>query len=317
MVDGKHPLIEESRKLAPGQNATTIQVALGVVSAVMWMIENPKKGFCLPDDLPHEFVLSIAKPYLGEFWSGPSDWTPLKNRTVYFRENPENEYDHKDVWQLKTSYLCDESLMYQQRQRKGHEHNCIIMRAGRFGLPHRPGSRRMLEELARKEGTPIFIIDHAKIRENYREFKKFMPKIQVYFAVKANSNSAIVKTLLDIGASFDVASMPEFMIVHEFIRNLPDKERQDWIWDRIIYANTIKPIETLEELNQYKPLVTFDNIEELKKIRAHAPQAGLVLRSGSRTPVRWSNSPQSSVPTRARQWILSLRHSTSALWWRA
>jgi len=140
------------------------------------------------------------------------------------------------------------------------------------------GSRQMLEGLARREGTPIFIIDHEKIRENYREFKKYMPKIQAYFAVKANSNPEIVKTLLDMGASFDVASMPEFMIVHEFIKDMPAKERQDWIWDRIIYANTIKPIETLEELNQYKPLVTFDNIEELKKIRAHAPQAGLVLR---------------------------------------
>jgi ornithine decarboxylase len=140
------------------------------------------------------------------------------------------------------------------------------------------GSRQNLEQLARDNGTPVFIIDHEKIRENYREFRKFMPKIQVYFAVKANSNPEIVKTLLDMGSSFDVASMPEFMIVYQFIKDLPAKERQDWIWDRIIYANTIKPIETLEELNQYKPLVTFDNIEELKKIRAHAPQAGLVLR---------------------------------------
>ena len=140
------------------------------------------------------------------------------------------------------------------------------------------GSLEYLKQLARKNGTPIFIIDHEKIRENYREFKKFMPKIQVYFAVKANSNPEIVKTLLDEGSSFDVASMPEFMIVYQFIKDMPPKERQDWIWDRIIYANTIKPIETLEELNQYKPLVTFDNIEELKKIRAHAPQAGLVLR---------------------------------------
>jgi len=140
------------------------------------------------------------------------------------------------------------------------------------------GSLEYLKQLARKNGTPIFIIDHEKIRENYREFKKFMPKIQVYFAVKANSNPEIVKTLLDEGSSFDVASMPEFMIVYQFIKDMPPKERQNWIWDRIIYANTIKPIETLEELNQYKPLVTFDNIEELKKIRAHAPQAGLVLR---------------------------------------
>jgi homospermidine synthase len=93
--------IEESSKLVPGQNATTAQVALGVVTAVMWMINNPKKGFCLPDDLPHEFVLRIAKPYLGEFWSGPSDWTPLKNRTVYFRESKENDIDPADPWQFK------------------------------------------------------------------------------------------------------------------------------------------------------------------------------------------------------------------------
>ncbi len=93
--------INEARRLAPGQNATTIQVALGVVTAVMWMIQNPRKGLCLPDDLPYEYVLRIAKPYLGTFYSGPSDWTPLKNRTVYFRENPENNYDHDDVWQFK------------------------------------------------------------------------------------------------------------------------------------------------------------------------------------------------------------------------
>jgi len=68
------------------------------------------------------------------------------------------------------------------------------------------------------------------------------------------------------------------MIVYENIKNMPTKQRQDWIWDKIIYANTIKPIETLEALDRYKPLVTFDNSEELKKIRQHAPHAGLVLR---------------------------------------
>lgn len=93
--------IEESRKLAPGQNATTIQVALGIITAAMWMIENPRKGFCLPDDLPHDYVLNIAKPYLGKFVSKAYDWTPLKNRKTYFRENPANKVDHKDPWQFK------------------------------------------------------------------------------------------------------------------------------------------------------------------------------------------------------------------------
>jgi ornithine decarboxylase len=138
--------------------------------------------------------------------------------------------------------------------------------------------KEMLQALAQEHGTPIFVIDHEKIRRNYLEFKKHLPFIQVYYAVKANSNPQIVKTLFDMGSSFDVASMPEFKIVYEFIRDMPDKERQDWIWDKIIYANTIKPIETLEELDQYKPLVTFDNREEIKKIQQHAPHAGVVLR---------------------------------------
>ncbi len=136
----------------------------------------------------------------------------------------------------------------------------------------------LMQKLAQEHGTPLFVIDHEKIRQNYREFKEHLPRVQAYYAVKANSNPEIVKTLYDVGASFDVASMPEFMLVHENIKDLPDKERQDFIWDKIIYANTIKPVETLEALDKYKPLVTYDNSEELKKIKKHAPNAGLVLR---------------------------------------
>jgi ornithine decarboxylase len=148
-----------------------------------------------------------------------------------------------------------------------------------YGVPHTTRKRReLLQELAKEHGTPIFVIDHELIRQNYKEFKERLPNVQVYFAVKANSNPEIVRTLYEMGCSFDVASMPEFMIVYENIKDLPDKERQDWIWDKIIYANTIKPIETLIALDRYNPLVTFDNSDELKKIRQHAPHAGLVLR---------------------------------------
>jgi len=147
------------------------------------------------------------------------------------------------------------------------------------GVHHISDARKeLLQNLASEQGTPIFVIDHEKLRDNYREFRENLPKVQVYFAVKANSNPEIVKTLYEMGSSFDVASMPEFMIVYENIRKMPAKERQDWIWDKIIYANTIKPIETLEALDKYNPLVTFDNIEELKKLRQHAPHAGLILR---------------------------------------
>ena len=147
------------------------------------------------------------------------------------------------------------------------------------GVPHIDAAQKeLLQNLVKEHGTPIFVIDHERLRQNYREFRENLPNVQAYYAVKANSNPEIVKTLFTLGASFDVASLPEFMTVYENIKDMPDKERQDWIWDKIIYANTIKPIETLQALNQYKPLVTFDNIEELKKIKQYAPDAGVVLR---------------------------------------
>jgi len=139
-------------------------------------------------------------------------------------------------------------------------------------------AKSLLQKLARKHGTPLFVIDHDELRKNYRAFRRHLPRVQVYFAVKANSDPAIVRTLFKEGASFDVASMPEFMIVHENIKHLSAKKRQDWIWDKIIYANPTKPTETLEKLNRYKPLVTFDNREEIYKIKQHAPNAGLALR---------------------------------------
>ena len=139
-------------------------------------------------------------------------------------------------------------------------------------------TRARLQKLAKEHGTPLFVIDHEAIRRNYRQFRRYLPRVQVYYAVKANPDPAIVRTLYREGSSFDVASMPEFMIVHENIKNLSAAERQAWIWDKIIYANPTKPVRTLEELNQYKPLVTFDNLEEIRKIRRHAPNAGLALR---------------------------------------
>ena len=139
-------------------------------------------------------------------------------------------------------------------------------------------TRSALKKLAKELGTPLFVVDHDVLRRNYATFKKYLPRVQAYYAVKANSDPAIVKTLYESGASFDVASMPEFKIVHEYIKDMPAKQRQDWIWDKIIYANPIKANETLQELNQYKPLVTYDNYEEIRKIKKFAPQAGLALR---------------------------------------
>ena len=137
---------------------------------------------------------------------------------------------------------------------------------------------RQLQAIAKKHGTPVVVIDHEIIRRNYARYKRHLPKVQAYYAVKANPAPEIVRTLYRAGASFDAASLQEFMLVHENIRHLPPQEQQDFIWDKIIFANTTKTKETLQALDQYKPLVTYDNINELRKIRQYAPHAGVVLR---------------------------------------
>jgi len=137
---------------------------------------------------------------------------------------------------------------------------------------------KQLQAIAQEHGTPVVVVDHKALRQNYSSFKKHLPKVQAYFAVKANAEPAIVRTFYHAGASFDVASLPEFMLVYDNIKHLPPKEQQDFIWDKIIYANPTKPKETLQALDKYKPLVTYDNLAELRKIRQYAPHAGVVLR---------------------------------------
>jgi ornithine decarboxylase len=139
-------------------------------------------------------------------------------------------------------------------------------------------SKAWLKKLAEEHGTPLLVIDHAELRKNFRTFRRLLPRVQPYFAVKAGADPSVVRTLFEQGSSFDVASMPEFDLVYENVKELPARKRQQWIWDKIIYANPVKPVETLAELDQYKPLVTFDNLDEIEKIKQHAPHAGLVLR---------------------------------------
>lgn len=96
--------IDESRKLVPHQSATTVQVAISVVAATVYMINHPSEGFCQPDDLDYKEILSVAKPYLGKFISMPVDWSPLD----YFREI--NDFNQKvpsveDTWQFTTFLL--------------------------------------------------------------------------------------------------------------------------------------------------------------------------------------------------------------------
>lgn len=93
--------IEESRRLVPHQNATTMQVAISVVAAATWMIENPEQGVQVPDDLPYDYILKIANPYLGKNLSVQSDWTPRKAVSNAFGSFNPADLDTSDPWQFK------------------------------------------------------------------------------------------------------------------------------------------------------------------------------------------------------------------------
>ncbi len=99
--------IEESRQLVPHQNATTMQVAISVVGACMWMIQNPAEGVKVPDELPHDFILDVAIPYLGKFLSLKSDWTPLRDYQNHFKGFNAPGFDTKDPWQFKNFLIKD------------------------------------------------------------------------------------------------------------------------------------------------------------------------------------------------------------------
>jgi homospermidine synthase len=98
--------IEETRQLVPGQNATTLQVAISVLACASWMIKNPNEGVNLPDQLPHDEILDIAKPYLGPFVSKPVNWTPEPSSPAHHGVTPDGDLD---IWQFH-NFLITEDL---------------------------------------------------------------------------------------------------------------------------------------------------------------------------------------------------------------
>jgi homospermidine synthase len=88
--------IEETRKLAPYQNATGLQVTSAVLAGIVWMLENPDRGLTEADEMDFHRCLEIQRPYLGKVFGTYTDWTPLAGRPGLFPE----EIDTSDPWQF-------------------------------------------------------------------------------------------------------------------------------------------------------------------------------------------------------------------------
>jgi homospermidine synthase len=94
---GSQLSIEEARKLAPYNSATSLQVTVAVLAGMVWAMENPTRGIVEPDEMDFERPLAICTPYLGSVVGEYTDWTPLYERGELFAE----DLDSDDPWQFK------------------------------------------------------------------------------------------------------------------------------------------------------------------------------------------------------------------------
>lgn len=128
---------------------------------------------------------------------------------------------------------------------------------------------RRLRDLARKHGTPLMLISRSVLREQLERFRRALPRVEPFFAIKANAHPEIIKTMVAGRACFDVASVAEMQQV------LAAKAKPS----QIIFANTVKPVASIAHAaKKGVTLMTFDSEYELTKIAEHAPGARVLVR---------------------------------------
>jgi len=128
---------------------------------------------------------------------------------------------------------------------------------------------KRIKALIKMHGTPLLVIDKAQLTTEYAKFRRLLPRVRLFYAIKANPHPDIIKTLADLGGSFDVASEGEMR--HVLAQGVGE--------DRIIFANTIKRPEALEFARKAKVnFCTFDNEPEIYKIAKHAPGCRVLAR---------------------------------------
>jgi homospermidine synthase len=94
---GSRLSIAEARRVAPHNNATSLQVTAAVLAGIVWAIEHPHRGIVEPDEMDFARILEVAAPYLGDLVGVYGDWSPLNDRERLFPE----DLDRDDPWQFK------------------------------------------------------------------------------------------------------------------------------------------------------------------------------------------------------------------------
>ncbi|CAG9860373.1 unnamed protein product [Phyllotreta striolata] len=116
---------------------------------------------------------------------------------------------------------------------------------------------------------PFFICDIDQLIWNVENWKRLMPRVEIFYAVKCNYNREVLETFAALDLGFDCATMDEISKIIAL----------DVSPNKIVFSNPTKIIEHLEYAKQTGVrAMTFDNEEELYKIKKHYPEAELLLR---------------------------------------
>ncbi len=130
-------------------------------------------------------------------------------------------------------------------------------------------NEKFIKGLVKKYGTPLFVISLSKIDERVQLFRNLLPRVEPYYAVKANSHPSVLRFLIRKDLGFDVASKSE---IENIIKLGCRKEK-------IIFANTVKSPEALKTAAKNGiDLMTFDSEYELTKIAKIYPGARVIVR---------------------------------------
>lgn len=130
-------------------------------------------------------------------------------------------------------------------------------------------SREAVEKLAARYGSPLLVLSLEEVKRSYKVLKKYLPRVRIHYAIKANPHPEILQVMADMGSCFDVASDGEIRTLHGMgIEG-----------SRLIYANPVKTgvgLEACCDCGVSK--MTFDSASEIEKIKSKCPNATVLLR---------------------------------------
>jgi ornithine decarboxylase len=137
-----------------------------------------------------------------------------------------------------------------------------------------PFAREAIERLVGRYGSPLFLLDAERVRAQYRKLSAALPGVGLYYAIKSLPHPAVVATLRDAGACFDLATNGEV----ELVRRLGIGA------ERCIHTHPIKRDGDIRTALAYGvKYFVVDNEDEVRKFAKFRTRAELIIRVAFRS----------------------------------